>query len=160
MKMMNKQVKKVQQGFTLIELMIVIAIIGVLAAIALPAYDDYITRSRVSEVLLAASSCRTAVSETYSAAEATTDMPPAGSFGCEDATGTQYVSGVTTNENGVITATSTVSGATGDIYLIPLIGSASASTTQAGTNITGYACTGTVATEYRPTTCRDDALLP
>ena len=53
-----------QKGFTLIELMIVIAIIGILAAIALPAYQDYTTRAKVAEVVLAASSCRTSVSDT------------------------------------------------------------------------------------------------
>ena len=58
--------KKVQQGFTLIELMIVVAIIGILAAIALPAYQDYTVRAKMSEVILAASSGRTAVAESYS----------------------------------------------------------------------------------------------
>ena len=57
--------KTLQQGFTLIELMIVVAIIGILAAVALPAYQDYTVRARMSEVITFASTCRTSVSEFY-----------------------------------------------------------------------------------------------
>jgi len=98
------QMKKGQQGFTLIELMIVVAIIGILAAIALPAYQDYTARAKLSEVVLAASACRTAITEAsqtgFSAA------PTANGFGCgEESTGpvSRYVQTVTTDANGVIT---------------------------------------------------------
>jgi len=94
-----------QKGFTLIELMIVVAIIGILASVALPAYQDYTARSKMSEVLLAASTCRAAISEASQsgfAADAT-----ANGFGCEDSTGpvSQYVSTITTDANGVVTVT-------------------------------------------------------
>ena len=58
-----KMMKQVQKGFTLIELMIVVAIIGILAAVALPAYQDYTIRAKVSELMLSASSARTCVTE-------------------------------------------------------------------------------------------------
>ena len=94
--------RKVQTGFTLIELMIVVAIIGILAAIALPAYQDYTKRAKLSEAILAASACRTSITEVYQSA---TSLPAAGSWGCEVASGSgsKYVSSVTTGSNGEIT---------------------------------------------------------
>ena len=96
---------QMQKGFTLIELMIVVAIIGILAAVALPAYQDYTARAKVSEVVLAASACRTAISEASQTGFAAAPAA-ANSFGCgEDATGpvSQYVKTITTSTAGVIT---------------------------------------------------------
>src|SRR5690606_6768516 len=100
--------KKVQQGFTLIELMIVIAIIGILAAVALPAYQDYTIRAKMSEVILAASACRTTITEVYQSKSGTA-LPAANSWGCEVALGTtgatKYVESIVTDDVGTITVT-------------------------------------------------------
>ena len=98
--------KHIQKGFTLIELMIVVAIIGILAAVALPAYQDYTVKAKVSEVILAASQCRTVISEVY---QSGTSTPAADSWGCE-ATGaganpTKYVASINTTADGMITVT-------------------------------------------------------
>lgn len=96
---------QLQKGFTLIELMIVVAIIGILAAVALPAYQDYTVRAKVSEVVLAASQCRTAITETIQSATGTT-LPAQGAWGCESASATtKYVASVATNNAGQITVT-------------------------------------------------------
>ncbi|WAJ38424.1 pilin [Pseudomonas sp. GOM7] len=95
---------QMQKGFTLIELMIVVAIIGILAAVALPAYQDYTARAKVSEVVLAASQCRTTITEASQTGFAATPAA-ANSFGCgENATGpvSQYVATIQTTATGII----------------------------------------------------------
>src|SRR5882762_3732188 len=99
--------KNLQKGFTLIELMIVVAIIGILAAVALPAYQDYTIRAKMSEVILVMSACRTSVTEVYQSGPA--QPIPANGWGCEvlASQATKYVAAVTTGANGEVTATVT-----------------------------------------------------
>src|SRR6478735_2998677 len=97
--------RSVQQGFTLIELMIVVAIIGILAAVALPAYQDYTKRAKLSEVILAASGCRTSITEVYQSNSAAS-LPTAGNWGCESSTATsKYVARVDTDLAGGVLVT-------------------------------------------------------
>ena len=94
--------KRMQQGFTLIELMIVVAIIGILAAVALPAYQDYTKRAKMSEVILAASACRTTITEVYQSGSQT--LVAANAWGCESTTSTsKYVTSITTSADGKVT---------------------------------------------------------
>ncbi len=143
--------KKVQQGFTLIELMIVVAIIGILAAVAIPAYQDYLNRSKMSEVLAAVSACKTSVSE-YAAAQ---NKLPADitASGCANTT-TMYMSSLDV-ASGVINATvQNIADQTGKIVTMTPQKDTSGTAAGDGDPIVAWKCTFDGNAKYVPATCR------
>ena len=137
--------KTAQKGFTLIELMIVVAIIGILAAVALPAYQDYTTRAKVSEVVVMGAPAKLAVAETSSSLGGLALVTAANS-GYTFPGATKYVSGVTiTDATGVVQVTSTVPNAAGNIVFTP---------TDAGAGQLTWVCTSTIPLKYVPAECR------
>jgi type IV pilus assembly protein PilA len=157
--------RKTQQGFTLIELMIVVAIIGILAAIALPAYQDYTVRAKMSEVILAGDTCKTSIVEASQTGLASAPSA-ANSFGCESTSPvSQYVASVTTDTAGVITITAQ-NIRTGDpngkaVLLTPYTDAAFAQAAVANDYATGsnnairsWKCTYNGNAKYAPSSCK------
>ena len=137
--------KRVQQGFTLIELMIVVAIVGILAAIALPAYQDYIVRSKMSEAEAAIAACKTSVAE-YTATKGSVPLDVSAA-GCST-TVTKYVASLDVIAGGVITATSQGTGASPECHF-------TLSPTVSGAEIPTWTGTSsTCATKYVPSSFR------
>ena len=133
------------KGFTLIELMIVVAIIGVLAAVALPAYSDYTVRAKVSEIILAASSCRTDITEF---AQTNNALPSNSEASCSGSS--KFVNDVAWDGTRV-TATATNNAelkgaASQNITLTP--------TFVANQGITEWICAGSIPEQFRPGSCR------
>jgi type IV pilus assembly protein PilA len=153
--------KQVQKGFTLIELMIVIAIIGILAAIAIPAYQNYTIRAQVTEGLTLADGWKTAIAEYYAN---TGNWPVQGNLTGTSVSIGKYESQVTVTTGGTITITyggqanSKVNGLT--LSLVPYTNSnndvlwqCGNATAPSGTIATGAAVATTVSPQYLPTSC-------
>jgi type IV pilus assembly protein PilA len=144
--------KQIQKGFTLIELMIVVAIIGILAAVALPAYQDYTVRAKVSELILAASAPKTAIAEWFQTKNGV--MPTSAASAGFDTSGSQYVTGITYTLTSPLVAEISVGaqniGGSTPTGVITLTGTGDSSTGK----IDWVCARGSMAAKYMPATCK------
>ncbi|MGK2915637.1 MAG: pilin [Porticoccaceae bacterium] len=166
------QKRNLQQGFTLIELMIVVAIIGILAAVALPAYQDYTIRAKVSEGLVLATALKTSISENFQSrgpsSMACTDATTCAVVGATslDATalgGNRNVASITSAANGVITITykpAVVPAGANTLFFTPVAANGTtpvvlSTLANAGVQFS-WTCVvdGTLAQKYRPAACK------
>jgi type IV pilus assembly protein PilA len=146
--------RNVQKGFTLIELMIVVAIIGILAAVALPAYQDYTVRARVSEALVQASSAKVAVAENAANAAATLN---AGITDIATANGSKNLDTMTVaSATGVITVATTAAAGAVTMRLTPTSGGNALAVSAVPTGPIVWTCTTTATAKYKyvPSECR------
>ncbi|MGQ0653717.1 MAG: pilin [Betaproteobacteria bacterium] len=101
-----------QAGFTLIELMIVVAIVGILASVAMPQFRDYVARAKITEALVQLTNCRNIIQEVYLSGGS---LPGIGNWGCEAENPSKYVERITTTDNGIVVLT--IGGQVGDLRL-------------------------------------------
>jgi type IV pilus assembly protein PilA len=143
--------RSLQKGFTLIELMIVVAIIGILAAVALPAYQDYTVRAKVTEVILAASSAKTGLSEFV---QVNGGLPTTAASANISPQSSKYVQSVFFTP-GATSATGTVTASAQGEAKISTANITLAGTVDPATNQVTWKCGGSILSKYRPASCQD-----